>query len=242
VSSAENDTDDTALKGGNKPEVVCRNDVSLPVRTAWLPDRSESGRDIVLALNRRIVRLGKLRVWLQAASLAPGVRGWPYHLFIAEAGSDRGISGLLHPDEKYDVRLVMTADQRASALLTPKYIYLFGFDCAANPFLLYPAENLNGDATIPQPGLDGIYPLSVTLTHEEVGTPLGADSLFLLATAEKITDPQILLSDGTLDRGARGIGNRFDELIADMNDAGTRGPVTVPVNWAVQQLVLPSRP
>jgi hypothetical protein len=243
VSSAEDDPDDTALNGGTKPLVVCRNDVSLPIRTAWLPDRSASSSgDIVLALNRRIVRLGKLRVWLQSPSLAPGVEGWPYHLLVADASSGKAISGLLHPHEKYDVRVVTTAKERAAAVVAPKYVYLFGFDCAANPFLLYPAANLNGVASIPQPGADGVYPLSVTLTHEEVGTPLGADSLFLLATAEKIDDPQILVSDGVLQRGARGVGNRFDELITNMSDAGTRGPETVPTNWLVQQAVLPSRP
>jgi Caspase domain len=238
VSSAEDDPDDAKLNGGTNPSVVCRNDVSLPVETAWLPDRS----DIVEALSRRIVRLGKLRVWLQSPSLAPGARGWPYHLFAAQAGTDKAVSGLLHPGEKYDVRLVTTPNGRAAAAVTPMYVYLFGFDCAANPFLLYPTENLNGVAAVPQPGPDGVYPLSVTLTHEEVGTPLGADSLFVLATAEKLDDPQILISDGVIGRSARGVGNPFDELVTDMSDAGTRGPRTVPTNWLVQQVVLPSRP
>ena len=242
VTSAEDDPDDTTLNGGIRPAVVCRNDVSLPVRTAWLGNRTGSGGDIVLALNRRIVRLGKLRVWLQSPSLAPGVQGWPYHLFVAEAGTDKAVSGLLHSKEKYDVRLVTTANERTSAVVVPKYVYLFGFDCAANPFLLYPPANLNGVATIPQPGTDGVYPLSVTLTQEGVGTPLGADSLFLLATVEKLDNPQILVSDGVLERGARGVGNPFDELITDMSDSGTRGPQTVPTNWIVQQVVLPSRP
>jgi hypothetical protein len=242
VTSTEGDPDDAALNNGHQPSVVCRNDASLPVRTAWLPDRSQSsGGDIVLALNRRIVRLGKLRVWLQSPSLAPGVQGWPYRLFVAEPGTDKAVSGLLHPRQQYDVRLVTTANDRAAAVVAPKYVYLFGFDCAANPFLLYPSAHLNGVATIPQLGADGVYPLSVTLTREGIGTPLGADSLFLLATAQKISDPQILVSDGVLERGSRGVENPFDELITDMSDAGTRGPETVPTNWLVQQVVLPSR-
>jgi hypothetical protein len=48
------------------------------------------------------------------------------------------------------------------------------------------------------------------------------------------------VSDGALDGGSRGAGSRFDALISDMNDSGTRGPVSVPTNWLVQQLVLPS--
>jgi hypothetical protein len=242
VRSAEDDPGDTALNGGVQPEVVCRNDVSLPVRTAWLADRSGSGNDLVLALNRRIVRLGKLRVWLQSPSLAPGAAGWPYHIAITEPGSDKLISGLLHPLQNYDIRLLTTADQRAATTPFPKYVYVFGFDCAANPFLLYPERDLNGEAKTPQPGVDGVYPLSVFLRQEQVGTPLGADTLFLMATAEKISDPSLLVSDGVLERGTRGAGSRFDELITDMSDAGTRGPVNVPTNWLVQQLVLPSRP
>ncbi len=237
VRSAEDDPNDTALNGGVAPEVVCRNDVSLPVRTAWLP---ANGNDFVIALNRRIVRLGKLRVWQQSAALAPGAPGWPYHLAITEPSSDKQVSGLLRPGQKYDLRLVTTAEQRAATIPIPKYVYLFGFDCAANPFLLYPDQNLNGGATLPQPGADGIYPLSVWLKQEQVGTPLGADTLFLMATAEKVSDPSLLVSDGVL--GTRGGGGRFDELISGMSDAGTRGPVTVPTNWLVQQHVLSSRP
>lgn len=243
VSSAEDDPDDAKLNGGANPAVVCRNDASLPVRTAWLPNGSDTGGgDIVDALNRRIVRLGKLRVWLQSPSLAPGAEGWPYHLFVAQAGTDNAVGKVLHPNEKYDVRLVTTADERAAAAVTPMYVYLFGFDCAANPFLLFPPRNLNGVGTLPQPGTDGVFPLSVPITHEEVGTPLGADSLFLLAAAEKLDDPQILISDGVIERGSRGVGNPFDELVTDMSDAGTRGPHSIPSNWLVQQVVLPSRP
>lgn len=240
VRSPETDPNDAALNGGVQPEVVCRNDVSLPVRTAWLADRSESHNDIVLALNRRIVRLGKLRVWLQSASLAPGAKGWPYHLVVTEAGSDKVIGGMLHADQKFDVKLVTTADERAATSPIPKYVYVLDFDCAGNPTLLYPPPDLNGDAKMPQPGVNGIYPLSVLLVEEQIGMPLGADTVFLMATAEKLSNPSLLVSDGALDGGSRGAGSRFDALISDMNDSGTRGPVSVPTNWLVQQLVLPS--
>ena len=243
VRSAEDDPNDTALNGGVQPEVVCRNDVSLPVRTAWLADHSENSGDIVVALNRRIVRLGKLRVWLQSPSLATGIQGWPYHLSVTEAGGDNPINGLLRPDQKYEVRLVSTPDQRAATVPIPRYLYLFGFDCAANPFLLYPSANLNGDAKLPQPGLDGVYPLSVPLKEEQVGTPLGADTLFLLATAEKITEPHLLVTDGILDAGTRGTGNRFDQLITDMSDAGVRGPHDCTrLTGLCNSLCFPSRP
>lgn len=244
VRSPENDPDDTTLNKGILPDVVCRNDVSLPVRTAWLADTTKTGTEIVLALNRRIVRLGKLRIWLQSPALAPGSGGWPYHLAVTQPNSDEPIGGTpLAPAQLYEVKLLATADQIASVTPIPKYIYLFGFDCAANPFLLYPIESMNGDATFPQPGPDGIYPKSIKLLDQGVGTPVGADTLFFMATKEKITDLSLLTSDGVLERKPRGATvGRFDELISDMSDAATRGPVSVPTNWLVQQLVIPSRP
>lgn len=240
VTSAETDPDDATLNGGTDPNVVCRHDVSLPVRTGWLPDRMAGDQTIVLALNRRIVRLGKLRTWEQSPALASGVGGWSYHLSVTQAGADKPVSGLMQPNEEYDIGLLTTASQRASAMVAPMYVYLFGFDCAANPFLLYPSRNLNGGGTLPQPGTDGVYPLAVKLMTEQVGTPLGADTLFLMATPDKISDPGILTFDGVL--GTRGVSNPFENLFTDMNDAGVRGPRNVPTNWSVQQLVLPSKP
>jgi hypothetical protein len=242
VRSPEDDPDDTALHGGTPPEVVCRNDVSLPVRTAWLPDSAEDSNALITALNRRIVRLGKLRVWQQSPALSPGAAGWPYRLAITPPGSDTPIQGMLRPNQEYDVRLVTTPEQRAANNPVPKYVYLFGFDCSANPFLLYPTENQNGDATVPQPGPDGVYGLSIALgVRESVATPIGADTLFLMVSAQKLADPSVLIHDGVLDRGSRGAGSRFDELITDMNDAATRGPRDVPTDWMIQQLLIPSR-
>ena len=243
LTSEENDPDDTAVNGGVPPEVVCRNDVSLPVRTAWLPDASPQSDEIVTALNRRIVRLGKLRVWLQSPALASGAGGWPYHLAITQPNSGTTLAGTtLRRDQPYTVMVKATADEMAKATPVPKYIYLFGFDCAANPFLLYPGENTNGDATFPQAGEGGAYPRSFTLIDEKVGTPVGADTLFFLATKQKIGNLQLLMNDGVLSSTSRGAGGGFDQLITDMSDAGTRGPVSVPTDWLVQQLVVPSKP
>jgi hypothetical protein len=51
----------------------------------------------------------------------------------------------------------------------------------------------------------------------------------------------MLTNDGVL--RSRGAGmSRFDELMTNINDAGTRGLETVPTNWLVQQLVVPSKP
>jgi hypothetical protein len=247
IQSVEKDPEDVQLNGGIPPAVVCRNDVSLPVRTGWLGALGSSPApgnldDLVLAINRRIVRLGKLRTWLQSPALAPGDSGWPYQLAITQPGSATLLTGLLHAQQQYDVKMITTAERRAANPPDPKYIYLFGFDCAANPFLLYPDDTHRGDAPRPQPGQDNVFPLVSPILSERVGTPLGADTIFLLATAEVLSAPGILVQDGVLGRATRGSGSPFDELVGDMSDESARGPETVPSHWLVQQIVLPSRP
>jgi hypothetical protein len=244
VRSEETDPDDIALNGGVRPEIVCQTSVSLPVRTAWLHDNpgTTDGSGVALAIVRRAVRLGKLRVWLQSSALAPGLDGWPYHLAISQHNSEAGVgSAPLRPGQRYDVRLTATPDQLAATPPTPEYVYLFGFDCAANPAQLYPPLGKNGDAMLPQPGQNGTYPTSITLFQEGVGKPYGADTIFMMATKEKITNLSILTNDGVL-RSRGGGMSRFDELMTDMNNAGTRGLESVPTNWLVQQLVVPSKP
>lgn len=242
IHSPEDFEPDATLNGGTPPDVVCRNDVSLPVRTAWLSDVSRNGNALVDALNRRIVRLGKLRVWLQSPSLAPGIGAWPYRLAPVDPASGGPIVTPLHKGQTYQVRLTATAEDRAKFGVKARYVYLFGFDCAANPYLLYPQQDQNGDAAIPQPDAEGVYPLSQPVGDAmSVDTPFGADTLFLLVTEQKLTDPGILVQDG-VSSGARGVTNRFDALIGEMSNANTRGPKVIPANWFIQQIVLPSRP
>ena len=75
---------------------------------------------------------------------------------------------------------------------------------------------------------------------ESVTEPLGADTLFLLATREKINNLSLLTYDGVIESQSRGSG--LDELMVNLNDAGSRGAAPVVTTWQVQQLVIPSRP
>ena len=243
VISLEDDADDAALSVNRQPEVACRTDVSLPVRTAWLHGAAgASGSNLADALTRRIARLGKLRVWLQSPAIAPGLDpgggGWPYRLTITQPNSDSPIAGPLRPNQHYDMKLITLPNQKDVTI--PKYIYVFGFDCAANPYILYPRNGMTGEPLFPQPDQDGNYPKEQVLVHEQIGSPLGADTVFFMATAEKMTTPSLLVADGAITRGSGG--SRFDELVTDMNDGATRGPKDVQTNWQVQQVVIPSRP
>jgi hypothetical protein len=240
VRSKENDPTEADLNGGNAPEVVCRNDLSFPVRTAWLHDGSANATEDSIApvIARRILRLGKLRVWQQIPSMVSGVTDWPYHLAIVR--NNASATDPLHPQEQYDVRLVTTADQLSKRSVSSKYIYLFGFDCAANPYQVFPTDETNGIAQGPPLSSDGSFPTNYTIVSETVTEPFGADTLFLLATKEKINNLSLLTYDGVIESKSRGSG--LDQLMVDLNDAGSRGASSVVTSWQVQQVVVPSRP
>jgi len=244
VTSKESDPAEADLNGGENPEVVCRTDMSFPVRTAWLHDATANATEDSIApvLARRILRLGKLRVWQQTPAMASGVTDWPYHLTIARSSGTATdpLHLLFHLKDQYDVRLTTTADELSRRAVSPKYIYLFGFDCAANPYQVYPTDETNGVAQGPPVTADGSYPLSYTLMSESVSEPVGADTLFLLATREKINNLSLLTNDGVIESRSRGSG--LDELMVNLNDAGSRGASPVVTSWQVQQLVIPSRP
>ncbi len=239
VRSEENDTLENEVNGGKNPEVVCRNDLSFPVRTAWLHDARPGATEDSIApvLSRRILRLGKLRVWQQVPSIVTGANNWPYHLQIV-AGEKAAVDPL-HPNDQYDARLVTTKDELSKRVVEKKYIYLFGFDCAANPYQLYPTDQTNGVAAGPPEGADG-FPTSYTIASETIGPPFGADTLFLLATNDKIENLSLLTYDGVIESRSRGSG--LDQLMVDLNDAGSRGSTPVVTQWQVQQFVVPSRP
>jgi hypothetical protein len=240
VRSEENDPTEADLNGGKNPAVVCRNDLSFPVRTAWLHDSSAGATEDSIApvIARRILRLGKLRIWQQTPSMVSGVTDWPYHLAIVR--SNASATDPLHPNKPYDVRLVTTSDELSRRAVSPKYIYLFGFDCAANPYQIYPTDETNGIAQGPPLSPDGTFPTSYTLMSERVTAPYGADTLFLLATKEKINNLSLLTYDGVIESKSRGSG--LDQLMVDLNDAGSRGASSVVTTWQVQQVVVPSRP
>ena len=138
------------------------------------------------------------------------------------------------------MRLVTTADELSRRSVSPKYIYLFGFDCAANPYQVFPTDETNGIAQGPPLNSDGSYPTNYTIIPETVTEPYGADTLFLLATKEKIGNLSLLTYDGVIESRSRGSG--LDQLMVDLNDAGSRGASSVVTSWQVQQVVVPSRP
>jgi hypothetical protein len=240
VRSTETDTEEAEINGGKNPEVVCRTDMSFPVRTAWLHDTRGGATEDSIApiLSRRILRLGKLRVWQQLPSLVSGVTDWPYHLTFARDQNSAGTT--LRANEEYEVHLDASKHDLSSGNVSAKYIYLFGFDCAANPYLLFPPPNNNGGAQGPPLNSEGEFPTSYRVMRQSVTPPYGAETLFLLATTDKINNLGLLTSDGTIE--TRGRGSGLDQIMINLNDAGSRGAQPVDTTWQVLQTVVPSRP
>ena len=88
--------------------------------------------------------------------------------------------------------------------------------------------------------LGGKYPALVLLY--EITEPVGADTILMMAAQEKLTNPDPVTNDGVLQRGtSRGAAGLTDGLMADLNDAGTRGAGTTPSHWTVQQVVAAGR-
>jgi hypothetical protein len=157
----------------------------------------------------------------------------------AHGGDDPLPAGPLAPHTQYDVKMVGDAKLISTQPPTPAYVYVFGFDCAANPALLYPP--FNGVGTLPQPGDGGKYPTEFALKlGERVGAPFGADTILVMLTTEKITNLGLLTNDGVLS-ASRGVGSPLDDLMTDLNDGGSRGLDSVPQNWQMLHLVVPSK-
>jgi hypothetical protein len=246
VRSPGSDTDDAELNGGKSPEVVCRNDISLPVRTAWLHDKPgvPDGTGLSLALTRRIVRIGKLRAWLTSAALAPAMKDWPYKLEITQAGTDTPVPKTpMRPPHKYDVRLIASPDLLAAHPPSPKYVYLFGFDCSANSEVIFPKHAKTGVSETPE-SHDGRFPTSQLLYEPEdpgISNPFGADTVFFMATPNELADPDLLIADGELGRATqRGAFQDMNDFLSTLAKTATRDADQE--DWTVQEIVIPSRP
>jgi len=250
VTSTEKESSPVDSSYSNNPDVVCRTSDSRPVRTTWIHENDDKTdeADVAQALIRRMARIGKLGLWLKTSAEAPGLDGgWPYHLAVRKHGSDDPLpAGPLPPHMQYDVKMVGDADTISKQPPMPAFIYVFGFDCAANPSLLYPDLKANSEAKLPQTGSNGSYPTEFGFPFKEgVGEPYGADTILVMLTTEKITNLDLLTNDGVLPVSpkSRGAGeNPLDDVMKDINDAGSRGLETVPQNWQMQQLVVPSKP
>lgn len=227
------------LSKDDSRETVCRLDegniqknISLPIRTAWLHDVKAAGlpedgcdHDLAYTLTRRIVRLGKVRWFLNFAAQAPNMPNWPYRLTLTKPGTEEELAKSpsppaqqyvpLHRGDRYEVRLEATAGDLALHDPDSKYLYLYFVDCAGDLQSLYPPDPQNGVDDWPKkvndswPSSKSLFALispdvevgkEQTADENGVSNPLGVDSFFLLALPprSKRADPASDVADGNL--------------------------------------------
>ncbi|MGA2902226.1 MAG: caspase family protein [Candidatus Korobacteraceae bacterium] len=237
------------------PKVVCGQTDSFPVRSEWVlvPDANQTVAENAQQVSRLQEaaasvedigkRIAKLRAWMELLSKAGDV-SWPYRLEIErKQGGPFSTGAALAPGAGYEIALVASKDYLSShARVSPQYVYVIGADCSAHIYLLYPDVDSNGGAGLPQARADDSYPDHITLNATTVGTPFGADSIFLLTTPSKITDLSVFAfngvvsTSGALTRGTNGLG----DVIENLGDASARGWPEVPSRWTVQHVTVPS--
>ena len=239
---------DLRLSHAGSDEAVCRNDISLPVRTAWLHEEPNDKQcdGLAFALTRRIVRLGKVRSLLTGTAQAPVLANWPYMLAVTGfKKADPAPKLPLHPGSTFAISL--KAEQATLDAHAPdrKYLYLFGASCAGDLNLYYPSGELNGVSEQPIEE-NGHWQANVTLLSvgsPGISYPLGADTFFLMALPEqrKMLRPETVTDDGNIcTAGSRGAFMDMNALLSALNKESAVQKRQS--DWTMQQIVVPSRP
>ena len=239
---------DLRLSRAGSNEAVCRNDISLPVRTAWLHEEPNDKPcdGLAFALTRRIVRLGKVRSLLTETARAPVLANWPYTLSLTALNQADPAPGLpLHSGSTFAIGLKADGATLDAYAPEQKYLYLFGASCAGDLAAYYPPGNLNGVGEQPVQE-NGHWQANMTLlsvADPGLSYPLGADTFFLMALPEqkKLIRPEMLTDDGNLcaagSRGALMDSNAFLSALGKASAAEKQQG-----DWTMQQIVVPSRP
>lgn len=229
---------------GIDSKVVCGQSDSFPVRSEWVQLAAARGNDGVGEAAVKIEEIGKriakLRAWMELLGKNEEST-WPYQLEIeTKSGESLHNRLVLAPGTSYRIALVAEkGDLSSTSPVTAQFVYVIGIDCSAHLYLLYPDLRSNGGAAIPQQDADNSYPSQIVLSEAKIGTPFGADSIFLLTTPTKITDLGVFGFNGVVGPSvARG--NGLGDLIERLGDISPRGWTELPSHWTVQHVTIRS--
>lgn len=213
---------------------------SLPSRTDYFVyDPSKGPEAITDRLTESVFRIAKIRDWLMLQPPA-GENKFPFELNI-----EHYRSGLLARDS---VRVGDTLSfylQRKNTEETwnrrKRYVYVFSIDSKGAMKLLFPAgASGNVENRLPitdnmnQPEKKGL------LFHYLVKPPVGADNYFLLSSEEAIGNLSAFQQPGVISRGPSptSVKSPLEALL--FTGTKSRGPVTTPVTWSIDKIVLNS--
>ena len=229
----------------------------LPVHTQWTPvtdDRAAVSRAAAVMADLAH-RLGRLREWQMLEPPGKSRSEFPYHLVFREAGSGREIStGTVTGGQNY--KLYLRADEsvlRKLPTVKPCYVYIFVVDQFGKSTLLHPVLGRgNQDNLFPLPPAPGVpapnpralIPVTDQESDFEISEPYGIDTYLLLASEQRLDNPDVLQFDGVRTRGAAGPMNALTELLSEIG-APTRGPrpdQAIPSDWTLERRYLASVP
>jgi hypothetical protein len=218
---------------------------ALPLRTdRYSIAEAEGGPAAAAAeLNEAAQRLARAYAWIVLRSPALSDAKFPYRLAL------RGRNGIVKHDGDVVVKdetygLSLTADPGALGdRVQPRWVYVFAMDSHGRRQLVFPRSGF-GDVENRVPvGKVALPEVVLTASTFTVAPPFGRDSFFMLATENKLPDPEALNEDGVRTRGLRGAGG--DPLPVDLLlpvTQRTRGfaVVPLPADWTLQRIEVKS--
>jgi hypothetical protein len=176
---------------------------SLPAWTDRQPIAESQGgsKAAAAALAEAADRLARAYAWLVLRSPAAYDGTFPYRLALRrkEDGQLKRNGDVVTAGETYGLALI--ADREALDRVQPRWVYIFAMDSYGKRQLVFPRVT-SGDVENRVPGGQKV-PAEVVLTQAtfSVSPPFGRDSFFLLATENKLPDPEALNEDGVRTRG-----------------------------------------
>jgi hypothetical protein len=224
---------------------------AMPISSGWVPTGKDAGAD----LTEKALRLARIRGWIQLQPPSTATE-FPYRLALQNVATNEiKPDGETFDGEKY--RVVLQADRKALddmeifGGVPQRWVYCFVIDSDGRGQLVYPppSQGSVGNRLPVLPPGETKAPQVIVLTRpgEEIGIgkPFGVDTFYMLATEERIPDPNVLSFDGVRS-GERGsvAGNALTRLLSDVG-GGRRGIIAnrgpVPVNWSVERHLFVSR-
>ncbi len=231
--------------GFRKTEVASRDSLeSMPVETDCFETgeaNSNNLKNIADSLFNMVLKLSKLRGWLNMAGPDASKKEFSYHLELFNDDKQQTIlNGEYHIGDHISIKLVANKDYYSLPATHAQYVYVFAIDQSGAMQLYYPGDDGNVTNKYPKFINDNLVQ-EVTLLSNTVPPPSGTDNYFLLACDEPITNASLIFNQegvhsGVASRGLRNDSNPLSDLL-DIGNAGSRGvPKKLPATWSLQRL------
>jgi hypothetical protein len=213
---------------------------SLPSRTDYFVYDPAKGPEAVTdRLTESVFRIAKIRDWLMLQPPA-GENKFPFELHIQHYRTGQ----LARDSVRLGDTLSFSLERKNTAETwnrRKRYIYVFSIDSKGAMKLLFPAGG-SGNVENRLPITDNMnQPEKKSLLfHFLVKPPVGADNYFMLSSEEAIGNLSAFQQPGVISRGPSptSVKSPLEALL--FTGTKSRGPVTTPVTWSINKIVLNS--